>query len=484
MRPCLIAAVLLAVAAHALPSQGAAAPRAAQAVTRRDLADAYLLVDRIVAERGIPARERARWNEDFDRTTLAFFGGDFAKVLRDMHDLTARMLGDSAPASPTRQLLALRLRTEPRIVTPADSVVQLVLTVMYAADSDARRELRLRIAGMDGRVVTEARAVVPAGSAAGTRIAVAVPRAQLPAPNVRLRATAMLDGAATELEAPLYVFEQAADSLRARLAPPMDAPLEGADPQAIASVRARIALLRDVPDENVTAQFLADPLALTAALVDEVVELSLRRNPYRRSGDFWRVLQMPGGAVPFRLYVPPQARGNPRLPLVIALHGAGADENMFLEGYGHGRLRTLADSLGFIAVSPMTTDFARDPGTLDTLLAVVARSHAFDRSRVYALGHSLGAGIVLRLAAQRADVLRAAVLMAGAAAVPAGQTVVPTLFIAAERDLVIPATRVRAAYDQLQARGAPVEFALAEGWGHTLMVGPELDRALHFLLRH
>ncbi len=483
MRLAPVVALLLAFAASSLPAQGvASAP--AQAVTRRDLADAYLQVDRIAAERGIPEAKRGEWNEAFDRTTLAFFGGDFAKVLRDMHDLTARMLGDSAVGSPTRQLLALRLRAEPRILTPSDSSLRLVLTVMYGADADPARRIRLRVVERDGQTVTGGDVVVPAGSAAGRRIEFVVSHRQLPPPNLRLTAIAELEGAAATLEVPVFLFERSADSLRADLDRAASAAPAGGDLQALASVRARIALLRDVPDEGNTAQFLADPLALTAALVDEMLALSMGRNPYRRTGDIWRVLQMPSGPVAFRLYVPPQARANPRLPLVIALHGAGADENMFLEGYGHGRLRTLADSLGFIVASPMTTDFVREPAALDSLLAVVARSNDFDRARVYLVGHSLGAGVSLRLAAQRRDVVRAAALIAGAGSVPAGESVAPTLFIAAERDLVIPASRVRAAYDQLRAAAAPVEFEMATGWGHTLVVGPALDRAIAFLLRH
>lgn len=477
-------AILALCWASALPAQVAPGGNGGSAVTRRDLADAYLLVDRIVAERGAPVAQRGRWNEAFDRTTLAFFGGDFAKVLRDMHALTAEMLGDSAAGGATHQLLPLRLRTVPRVVTPEDSLVRVVVTVMYASGSEPARRLRVRIAGRDGRAIVEAPLLVPAGAGAGQRVELAIRRAQLPANDTRLEVSAALDGAATDLRAPLFLLSLRADSLRAMFTRDLAQLPATTDAQALASLRARVSLLADEPDETNSAQFLADPVALASALQDELAALQLGRDPYRRTGDIWRVLQMPTGQVPMRLYVPPQARAVDSLPLVIALHGAGADENMFLEGYGHGRIRTLADSLGFIVASPMTVDFARDPATLDTLLAVVARANRFDRRRVYVLGHSLGAGVALRLAFARRGDIRAAALMAGAGTVPTTQTVVPTLFLAAERDLVIPAARVRASYEQLRDRGAPVEFALAEGWGHTLLIGPELLRTVEFLLRH
>lgn len=454
----------------------------AQTVTRRDLADAYLVVDRIVAERGMPGAVRARWNEDFDRTTLAFFGGDFAKVLREMHDLTARMLGDSAAASPTRRLLALRLRPQPRVVTPDARTIRIGVTVMYADSGEMARRLRLRVVDATGAAVATAELHVAASPRAGDVFSVELPRRAVPGTNARFTVIAELDGAATALRAPLFALEAPADSIRAALEAEIAALRAPADAQVLASLRARATLLADAPDESNSAQFLADPVALAAQLQEEIAAVAAGRDPYRRTGDTWRVLQMPDGRVPFRLYIPPQARAQQTLPVVIALHGAGADENMFLEGYGHGRLRTLADSLGFIAISPMTVDFARHPATLDSLLAVVARAQAFDRSRVYMLGHSLGAGITQRFAAQRGDVLRATALIAGAAAVGADQRVVPTLLIAAERDLVIPAARVRAAYEALRARGEPVEFAMADGWGHTHVVGVELGRALQFLL--
>lgn len=456
----------------------------AQTVTRRDLADAYLLVDRIVAERGMPTAQRAAWNEDFDRTTLAFFGGDFSKVLRDMHDLTARLVGDSAAGSPTRQLLALRLRSTPRVASGRERVIRIEATVMYAGDAEPARTLQVRVEDASAARVFEGTLRVNPGVQAGETATLAMPAGDLPNANAGYTVIASLPGAAIDLRVPLYTLETRAEDLRAEFSQALAALPAGTDPQLRASAEARVALLTDAPDESNSAQFLAHPPALAAALADEVSALAAGQDPYRRTGDIWRVLQMPSGRVPFRLYIPPQARARATLPLVIALHGAGADENMFLEGYGDGRIRHLADSLGFIVASPMTTDFARDPATLDSMLALVARANPYNRNRVYMLGHSLGAGVTLRFASQRRDVLRAAVLMAGAGTVPADQTVVPSLFIAAERDLVIPAARVRASFEQLRSRNAPVEFALAEGWGHTLLIGPELGRAVEFLLRH
>lgn len=453
-------------------------------VTRRDLADAYLMIDRLVTARGMPVAQRAQWNRAFDQTTLAFFGGDFARVLRQMHDLTARVLGDSVVASPSRQLLALRLRAAPRVLSAADSVVELAVTLMYA-DSTVRcaRAVTIRVLSQDNREMLRQHITIPPSDSAGATRSVRIRAASLKLARGSYRVEASLPGAAVTLHAALFVMDSSANSTRRALEQRMQRSEAAMDAQVAASIRARLALLADVPDENNSAQFLADPVRLADALAEEIEAAESGRNPYRRTGDIWRVLKMPNGLVPMRVYVPPQARRGNAMPVVIALHGAGADENMFLEGYGAGTLRTLADSLGLVVLSPLTTAFVREAGTLDSALALLARSTNIDRERVYIIGHSMGGAAALRLGVESRERIRAIVVLAGSAVLPPGAHVPPTRFIAAETDLVIPVTRVRVTYDQFLAAGEPVEYEVAEGWGHTLMVGAHLERALHWLLQ-
>jgi len=470
-------ALLLAIIPAALAAQGSV-------VTRRDIADAYLVIDHLAITRGLPPAQRAEWNRDFDRTTLAFFGGDFARVLRQMHDLTARMVGDSAPGSASRQLLALRLRSSPRLLTPSDSALRLTLTVMYS-DSTLRaaRRVTIRVLHSDGSVIGGGDITVPADAPVGSVHVFSISPASLALGRGRFIVEATLAGADVTLRAPLYAMEISADSARAELERMAAAGDANADPQLRAAFRARLALLTDTQDESNSAQFLADPVALTDALLQEVEAIAAGRDPYRRTGDVWRVLKMPNGQVPLRLYVPPQARTERALPVVIAFHGAGADENMFLEGYGAGRLRDLADSIGFVLLSPLTNAFLREPGTLDSALALMARSATIDRERVYVIGHSIGGAAAIGIASQAREQIRAVVVMAGVGAVPAGGRIAPTLFIAGETDLVLLIARARATYDQFVAAGAPVEFEQADGWGHTLIVGAHLERALRWLLQ-
>ena len=83
-----------------------------------------------------------------------------------------------------------------------------------------------------------------------------------------------------------------------------------------------------------------------------------------------------------------------------------------------------------------------------------------------------------------ADRLAAVCALAGGGRVRADRPMAPTLFIAGEIDPIIPASRVRATYDIAKAAGHPVEFRLAKGYGHTLLVGDHLSEAIDWLFTH
>lgn len=485
-------APLFALTAQATPpsaAQTTARPAAqSTAVTRRDLADAYLEVDRTAMRRGLPEDARlAAWNRDFDRTTLAFFGGDFPKVLRDMHDLLARMTGDSAAASPTRQILPLRVRGTPRVlVAGRDSHVSISATVMYTDPNvTTARTLTVRVLDAQGRELTGGRITVPPQAEAGYEARLRLDAGVFVQAPGRYTVEASLPGAAMPRTTEVFVLAEPAEAIRTRLDREVNGLPATADAQAVAAVRARIGLIVEQPSETNSAQFIADPAALARQVESEVRALARGQRPFElRVGDHWRVIVGPQGEIPVRIYAPRSVATGARMPVVIALHGAGGDENMFLDGYGNGRLRELADSVDFILLSPATTAFARNPAALDSALAVLEREYVIDRGTVYILGHSMGGAATIQLASARGELVRAAAVIAGTGVVPAGRSMPPTFFQAAEVDLVIPVTRVRAAYEQFRAAGYVAEFGQATGWGHTLVVGARLDDVVRWLFAH
>lgn len=257
----------------------------------------------------------------------------------------------------------------------------------------------------------------------------------------------------------------------------------GALAQAVVTARARAALLVDVPSVERGAEFLADPVTLAADVDREVRALERKQNPYAKyAGDVWRSFRGANGAiVPYRLVASPAvASSNKPVPVVFALHGAGADENVFVDAYGAGIAPKLAGTNGMLFVSPATIAFSASPENFDALLAQLRIEYSIDTTRVYVMGHSLGAGAAARLAGQRANMIAAAACLSGGAAVTAAGAP-PILFIGAEVDGLIPAKTV-----QGFAAATPTgTYRLLRSEGHTMMVANGVREALPWMLeRH
>jgi polyhydroxybutyrate depolymerase len=134
----------------------------------------------------------------------------------------------------------------------------------------------------------------------------------------------------------------------------------------------------------------------------------------------------------YLLHVP--ARGSERdRPLVLAFHGGGGNASGFR---GYAGLDALADREGLIVAYPNGTGPIRsllltfnagnnccgsalrqrvdDVGFAIAVIEDVAKRARIDRRRVYATGHSNGAIMAYRLAAERAEVVAAIAPVAGA----------------------------------------------------------------------
>jgi poly(3-hydroxybutyrate) depolymerase len=154
-----------------------------------------------------------------------------------------------------------------------------------------------------------------------------------------------------------------------------------------------------------------------------------------------------GQQMPLRVFVPPTWDGKSSLPIILMLHGAGADENTYMDQADH-LLPKLAAQHGYIVVSPIgfsplgaygnplrlpavfgenaaaaaqrsaITPARRrelDLSELEvmTALEVVTEEYGADRSRTFLAGHSMGSGGVWHLAARYPDRWRAVAPMSG-----------------------------------------------------------------------
>jgi predicted esterase len=280
---------------------------------------------------------------------------------------------------------------------------------------------------------------------------------------------------------PRFVNERAPSVARDRFLVRL-AKLDSAGPlsQPIADAKARAQLLVDVPSPERSAEFLSDPAQIARDLAREVGVLERGRNPYvGQAGDAWHSYRGANGAlIPMRIVAPAAAAVSAQpVPVIIAFHGAGGDENMFVNAYGQGVLATMASEARAVLVTPATTAFAASPANFDSLLVVLRAIYRIDPQRIYVLGHSLGAGIAARLAQTHPQLVAAVACLAGGAAVKVANAP-PLLFVGAALDPLIPAARVQAF-----AKDTPTAtYQLLENEGHTLMVRNGVRRAVPWLL--
>jgi len=154
-----------------------------------------------------------------------------------------------------------------------------------------------------------------------------------------------------------------------------------------------------------------------------------------------------GAEMPYRLYVPSSWEPSRSLPIVLFLHGAGANESSYLD-IADGLLRKLAEAHGYIVVSPLgftplgaygnplrlpavfgesetaakqraavTPERRRELALSEleviTALELVTEEYGADRSRTFLAGHSMGSGGVWHLAARYPERWRAVAPMSG-----------------------------------------------------------------------
>ncbi len=213
------------------------------------------------------------------------------------------------------------------------------------------------------------------------------------------------------------------------------------------------------------------------------------------SGDFDLTLQMGSRSRTYLVHLPPGFSERGALPVLLAFHGGGGSAQGFQKYAG---LDAVADREGFVVVYPdgsgrlgrrlLTWNAggccgsareARidDVGFAIRLLGDLSRDLPLDRTRIYATGHSNGAMMAYRLAAEAAERIAAIAPVAGAMQVALFQLAkpVPVLHVHSVDDLralyggglgpPFPFTRVRVEHNSVEAelaRWAALDGCAAE----------------------
>ena len=463
-------------------------------VTRADFAASYLRFEEALSDMTLDPGEAARVNREFDALTLLFFQKNYSRAVRKLHELTVSLGTGASAAEAGTAAASLAVRMMPPVFVLGAESPALRVESLYDWTSDTGKidlavEIRKRRMHQDETAAV--RVPFRADFRAGGTVDIELPFALDPS---RL-GPGMYDlGIVYEKEfirtGSWTVVKKDLDAVRdgnnRRIAALRLDPEKPDLADALASVEARNNLLSQSPSPENTAQAVLDLSALAAAVDAEIEVLGRGENPYRgRQGDTWRVISDGQRRVPMRLYAPESFRPDTPLPLVVAFHGAGGDENMFMEGYGAGLIRRLAETHGVLVASPFTNAFAGPgaPALFDRMLEILSAEYPLDSGRIYLLGHSMGAGVVNRLCAERPDKIAAAACLCGfqgfgdaVAAIP------PVLVIAAELDPLAFPGRIEPIAARATERGLPVTYRMIPGYGHTLVVARELPAVFEWLM--
>lgn len=197
--------------------------------------------------------------------------------------------------------------------------------------------------------------------------------------------------------------------------------------------------------------------------------------------DVWMTLAAGRKKVPVRLRAPAEAEGP--LPVLFLFHGAGGSENMFFETYGAGGAVSAGLQRGWLVVAPRQSVFGL-PLDGAEMLAVLEQHFAIDRQRVFAIGHSMGAGQVMRQVALNPELFRAAVAVGGGnrAATPEKLSGIPWLVAAGAQDF--GRSGAAALARSLKSAGAEVEHHELPDVEHMVIVQAALPLIFEFLDRN
>jgi predicted esterase len=202
--------------------------------------------------------------------------------------------------------------------------------------------------------------------------------------------------------------------------------------------------------------------------------------------------------VPFRVYVPRRefSRSPDRRdrgvdpPVVMALHGAGGDENSFMDRYQE-LYKANANKRGYIAATAngrgpyggYRDASGQDPlDVLDILQAV----YGTDPKRTYLMGHSMGGGGTVSLGFRHPERFAALAPIAGfgnPAQLEKAKDM-PIFLGQGEADALVPVTAARAFHEAGEKLGMDFEYVELEGVDHIEIVDLVMDQVFDWFDAH
>lgn len=229
------------------------------------------------------------------------------------------------------------------------------------------------------------------------------------------------------------------------------------------------------------------------------------KDPFKgRTGDFERHHLLAGAneVMPYRVYVPKNYSASTATPLVIALHGLGANEDSFFDSYNRVPPQ-LAEKHGFLMAAPLgfrvdgfygtrimaSGDVAAqrrgDYSEKDVLevLRLMKANYNVDESRIYLIGHSMGAIGTWALAAKYPQIWAATAAFAGTGSPALAEPMksIPHFVVHGDNDPTVNVSGSRNMTAAMKKAGAEVTYIEVAGGGHSDVVVPNLAAAFEFI---
>jgi len=251
-----------------------------------------------------------------------------------------------------------------------------------------------------------------------------------------------------------------------------------------------------------------DVAAELAAAESVLAAAKAGKDPFKgRTGSMERhyVLEGANEVMPYRVYVPTRYTTAAPAPLVIALHGLGANEDSFFDGYG-GVPAKLAEQHGFLMAGPLgyrvdgfygaamggAPDAAMrrrlELSEKDVLEVVrLMREHYnVDTSRIYLIGHSMGAIGTWHLAAKYPEIWAAVGPFSGTGSPEAAASMkgIAQFVVHGDADPTVNVSGSRAMVAEMKRLGVEVTYVEVPGGDHVDVVVPNLPRVFEFLAGH
>jgi predicted esterase len=315
-----------------------------------------------------------------------FFDHDFGEAARAFDLAGFALVSDDAPSVGRQWAWSLFAVPEVRVIDGGAKELTVTIKQLYPVKGERPKFLEVQLWFSDKQITILKPDKFP--------LTVKVPMPPLGEFKQLDRRLYFMAESGKEIRRSTVGISQVAD-LQARLAKLTAAPAKKGE-RAIedATLRGRAKVVARAADPK-RPDFPAADLPYAEFLVN--AERMLDGKPFfglDRPGQFW--LSVPTGRADVtdcRVFVPRGLGAKKPVPVVVALHASGLDENAYFERYGAGQIVKECRKRGWLLVSPRGS-FNPD------ILEVLGERYPIDPKRVFLVGHSLGGSQALAVAAK------------------------------------------------------------------------------------